>query len=239
VVAVEIDRPSVTVSDHNGEAIKYANKLKVAYQPIVIKDVPSPVAYCMGGKSRLIDPALDLWDSDPSTVQLPPEERAGSLAWLQTRTTGKTLDVSLPFLEESGCVNMASTLYGMCSDMATTYSLVCSPSSEPKLGAAVSGYEGRINAISYSYTDSSAYNINVTIGPVVPNVKGYQASIYQKQTEDISRNAIVVWSAGDGVNYRVKVQGMNSVYWAINSTLGTYDVGEKVQVSLHNLQKEA
>jgi hypothetical protein len=238
VVAVEIDRPSVTVSSATGDAVQYVTELKVKYQPIVITDLPPYTAYCFGGAAKLVDHSLDLFDSDPSTVQDPPSLRVGSLAWLQTQTTGRTIDISLPFCDADDCLSFARTLYELNDEDVYSYSLVCGPDENPKLGTKVSGYDGVIERISYSFTDGSAYNINVSIGPTFRNPKSYQASIWQRATEDVSRQAIVVWSGGNGVDYRVKVQGGLGVYNAINMTLGAYNIGEKVQVTIHNNPKE-
>jgi hypothetical protein len=121
----------------------------------------------------------------------------------------------------------------MQDETINTYQLVCGPTSKPKLGQRVDGFEGRINKINYSYTDASSYTINVTIGPTPSGLKGGNASVWQRRTEDVSREGIVVWSAGDGVNYRVRVQGLG-VYPAVNKTLGAYSPGEKVSVTVYN-----
>jgi len=235
---VELDRPSAHVADPNGNAVEIINKLNISWQPIVITDEPAPVAYTFGGAASLVDHTLDLWDSDPSTVQDPPQDLEGSLAWLQTQTSGRTIDVSLPFCDEDDCLQLASTIFSLQDENITTYNMVCGPIKSPRLGTKVPGYEGRINRISHSYTDSSAYNINITVGPTFTNGKGWSSGLYQRQTEDVSRQAVVVWSAGDGVNYRVRVQGGMGVYHAINKTMGAYNPGEKVSVTIHNNPKE-
>jgi hypothetical protein len=231
---VELDRPSVHVTDPTGNAIETANALELKYQPIIVTDTPAPVAYTFGGAAELVDHTLDLYDSDPSTQQDPPASVAGSLSWLQTQTTGRTVDISLPFCDESDCKAMASTIYGLQNENITSYNMVCGPTKHPKLGTRVPGYEGRINKISYSYTDSSAYNISITVGNTFQNAKGWQTSIWQQKTEDVSREAIVTWSAGNGVDYRVKVSGGLGVYPAINKTQAAYNPGEKVSVTIYN-----
>ena len=186
-----------------------------------------------GGSVSLVDHTLDLYDSDPSTVQVPPSDLQGSLSWLQTQTTGRTVDVSLPFADADDCKALARTIYDLQNESITTYNMVCGPRSKPKLGAKVSGYEGRINRITYSYSDSSSYTINVHVGPTFLSVRGWGSSMWQRKTEDISREGIIVWSAGDGINYRVKIQGFG-VCFAINKTLAAYSPGEKVQVTVFN-----
>ena len=231
--AVELDRPSVHVVSPDGGALDIIRRFNLSYRPIIVKDEPAPVAYTFGGTAQLVDHTLDLYDSDPSTVQPEPSTLTGSMAWLQTQTTGRTIDISLPFCDASECKRIASTIFDTHNEEITSYNLVCGPSSEPKLGARVEGLEGRINRISYSYTDGSAYNINVTVGPTFLQSKSWSTSIWQRKTEDVSRPAIITWAAGDGVNYRVKVQGMG-VYPAINKTLNVFNVGEKVSVTIHN-----
>ena len=231
--AVEIDRPSVHVNDPSGNAIDVVNRLEIKYQPIIVTDEPPAVAYNFGGGSRLVDHTLDLYDSDPSTVQVLPQDIEGSMAWLQTQTNGRTVDISLPFCDSTDCLEMANTIFNLQDENITTYNMVCGPISNPKLGTKVPGYEGRINKISYSYTDSSAYNINVSVGPTFLGAKGWSGGIYQRKTEDFTREALVTWSQGDGVNFRVLIRGMG-VYHAINKTLATYSPGEKVSVTVHN-----
>jgi hypothetical protein len=237
IAAVEIDRPSCTVQDPNGNAIDYLRSLSVRYQPIVITDEPPPVAYTFGGSARLVDHTLDLYDSDPSTQQTPPSLLEGSLAWLQTQTNGRTVDISLPFASASQCQSLASTIYNMQNEQITSYSLVCGPSSEPQLGARVDGFEGRINKITESFQDGSSYNISVQIGQTFTGSKSWNSSIWQRKTSDVSREGIITWTAGNGIDYRVKVKGIG-VYPAINKTLQVYSVGEKVKVTIHNLPQE-
>lgn len=231
---VEIDRPSVHVTDPAGNALELANQLSVRYQPIVVTDKPAPVAYTFGGSAQLVDHTLDYYDSDPSTQQEVPSTLEGSTAWLQTQTTGRTVDVSLPFCDENECKTMAETIYSLQNESINTYQMVCGPTQRPKLGTRIPGYEGRVNKISYSYTDSSSYNINVTVGPTFLGAKSWGTSVWQQKTEDVSREAIIVWSSGDGTNYRVSVQGGLGIYPAINTTLAAYNVGEKVSVTIHN-----
>lgn len=233
LVNVEIDRPSVTVQEPNGFALDLAKQLSVRYQPIIVTDEPPPVAYTFGSGARLVDHTKDLTDSDPATQQTPPSLLEGSLAWLQTQTTGSTVDISLPFADEADCLKLADTIFDMQSEQMTSYKLVCGPKSKPQLGAKVAGFQGRINSIVYNYQDGSQYNINVDIGPTFQNTGGWGQTIWQRRTEDVSREAIICWSAGDGINYRVRIAGLG-VYNAINKTLGCYAAGEKVSVTLHN-----
>ena len=230
----ELDRPSVHVTDPGGKAIQIANALSIRYQPIVVTDTPAPIAYTFGGGAKLVDHTLDLYDSDPSTVQDSPQNIVGSLAWLQTQSAGRTVDVSLPFCDENECRSVANTIFEMQNESINTYNLVCGPTSDAKLGTKVAGFDGRVNRITESFTDSSSYTINVNVGPTFTGARGWGTSIWQRKTEDVSREGVITWSAGDGINYRVKVQGGLGVYHAINKTLAAYNPGEKVKVTIHN-----
>lgn len=235
--AVELDRPSVIVTDPNGNALSLASTLEIKYQPIVTVDTPAPVAYVSGSYSGMVDHTLDLYDSDPSTQQEPPQLIEGSMAWLQSNISGNTLDISLPFAAEDECLSIANTVYSIQNEQMTQYNLVCGPGSEPKLGAAVQGFDGRINSISESFQDGSSYNINVVIGPTFASMRGYQQSRWERKTENLSREGIVMWTAGDGVNYTVRVRGFGVVQ-AVNMTTNAYVAGDKVNVTLHNVVQE-
>jgi hypothetical protein len=241
--SVTIDRPSIVVQDPRGNALKYATDLTVKYYPIVIKDEPAPVAYC-GEETGCgqVDHTLDLYDNDPSTVEARPDSDPGSMTWLQNQKTGHTVEVSLPFLETGDeCESTASFLYQLYKNFdysgsnSTSYTLVCGPDDEPKLGAKVDGYSEylRVNEISYSYQDGSSYTINVTLGPVWVGVGSWNTSTWTRKTEDVTREGIVVWSAGDGVTYRVRIRGLGE-YYALNTTLSTFFPGEKIQTRIYN-----
>lgn len=235
--AIELDRPCVMVTDPEGFAYSLAYELEIKYQPIVVEDKPAPVAYTFGGGASLVDHTLDLYDTDPSTLQDPPDSVEGSMAWLQSHTSGNTVDVSFPFLDEGGCMAVAGTLYSIQKEEMTQYSLVCGPKSQPKLGAKVNGFDGRINRISESFQDGSSYNINVSIGPTFPQAKGFQQSLWTRKTDDVSREGIVLSSSGDGVNYVVRVRGLG-VFQAVNKTANAYVAGDKVSVTVYNVLQE-
>ena len=240
-VTVDIDRPSMLVNDPKGNAKLYADMLEVIYYPIVMVDNPAPVAFKSSHVgSGVIKHELDLTDNDPTTVQPDPSEIPYSNAWLSRNTEGNTVDVSLPFLQtEQECLATAEMLYDLHSNFGSgsilSYSLVCGPDDEPELGAQAEGFDSnlRINEISYSYQDGSSYNINVTLGPVYQGLGSWNTSMWQRKTETVTREGIIIWGRGDGCTYRVRVQGIGD-YWAINTTLDTYFPGEKVQVRLYN-----
>lgn len=241
VVSVDIDRPSIVVNDPKGRALTLARQLKVVYYPIVIEDQPPPIGYDIAGVSGQVDHTLDLYDNDPTTVQANPQTVQGSLTWLESQKTGSTIDISLPFLETGAqCESVAQFIYGLHSNFgsnaATSYNITCGPDDDPQLGAAVAGYDAnlRINEVSYSYQDGSSYTVSATLGPVFESLGSWNTSMWQRKTEDVSRQGIITWSAGDGCTYRVRIRGIGE-YYALNTTAtSTFFPGEKVNVTIHN-----
>ena len=241
VVSASLERPCVIVSDPYGEAIQHARDLQVTYYPVIMRNTPAPVAYVVEGEgSGLVDQSLDIYDVDPSTVQTEVALQKPSMAWLQTKKIGNTLEISLPFLEEDECLIVAEFLFDIFDNFGSTsintYNLVCGPDDEPILGHTVDGFDEhlRINEISYSYQDGSSYNINVALGPVVMNIGSWNTSIWQKKVEDVSRTGKVIFSSGDGISYRIRVHGLGD-YYALNaSDTGNYVVGEEVTVRIYN-----
>jgi len=241
VVTVDIDRPSMVVSDPRGNALTHARSLVVTYYPIVMTDVPPPIAYNIAGVTGTVDHTLDIFDNDPSTVQPPPSSLQGSLTWLEAQKTGASVDISLPFLEtESECLAVANLIYNLYNNFGnnaiTSYTLSCGPDDVPVLGARVAGYDNnlRVNEINYSYQDGSSYSVNVSLGSIFENVGSWNTSTWQRKTETVQRQGILTWSAGDGVTYRVRIQGLGE-YYALNaSATGNYIVGEKVSCTIYN-----
>jgi hypothetical protein len=240
VVTVAIERPSIIISDPHGNALQKAQDLRIAYYPIIMKDEPAPVAFVIGGSDTgLVDHSLDIYDNDPTTVQPDPVTVRPSASWLQSQKTGQTLEVSLPFLEEDDCLPVARYLYDMYDNFGSTdstFSLVCGPDDEPKLGYAVDGFDARlrVNEITHSYQDGSSYNINVSLGPVFTSMGSWNTSVWQKKTEDVSREGTITFCQGNGFLYRVRVPTLGE-YWALNaSPTGNYGVGERVSIKIYN-----
>ena len=53
----------------------------------------------------------------------------------------------------------------------------------------------------------------------------------------MQREARIIWTAGDGANYRVYVQGLGE-YNAINALRSVWRVGEQVSVTVYNVPVE-
>lgn len=241
-VAWELDRPSVQIEDQDGDAVGVAQNLRVRYAPIIVVDRDAPIAYYHKDEGgNIVDLTDGLQDKDPTTCQSFDEsdiERMNNLA------QGQVIDTTLPFCEdENVCLSVARTIFDyMTVDNVQQYTLTCGPDAEPELGAAVDGYDAnlRIESITYSYSDSSSYTIEVTLGPIFANIGSWNAGAFIRKTEDVSRPAVIRWTAGDGVNYLVEVKGLGSFY-AVNSVTdanGLFYPGDIVNVTIKNVPVE-
>jgi len=248
VFTIDIDRPSIVINDPKGDALTHANNLRITYYPVVIENAPPPVAYKIGsGGVNTVDHTLDIYDNDPATTQANPTEVVRSATWLEAQKTGHTIDISLPFLKtENECKSVVELLYNLYDNLGRpatekTYTITCGPDDDPELGDSVAGFDDclRVNEINYSYQDGSSYTVNVTLGPIYMTFGSWNTSTWQRKTEQVQRQGIITWSAGDGCTYRVRVQGLGE-YFALNtSPLSTYFPGERVNVTLHNNPVEA
>jgi len=238
-VAFSLDRPSVTVTDPEGEALGHLSDLRVRYSPLILKNEPAPIAYAERLSTEVVDLSEGLMDSDPTTCQ---NFTKTSLAKMQEKMQGNVVDVSLPFLVDgAACAETARVLYDyMHHTNVPTYTLTCGPDSNPILGVPVEGFRSdlRINSITYSYQDSSSYTIEVTLGPVFTSIGSWNNGAWLPKSVDVTREAIVLWTAGDGVNYRVQVQGLGE-YDAINSDPhNVWKSGDRVTVTVYNIPQE-
>lgn len=235
-MSLTVDRPSVIVSDPNGEARFYSDRLRVQYAPLILFDPPAPIAYKHKDfGSVIVDQSEGLRDSDPTTCQSFEET---PLQLLQDRAVGNVIDVNLPFCQdEETCLRVAETMFDYHNHSGVqTYTLTCGPDDEPILGAAVAGFDTdlRIETINYSFQDSSSYTIEVTLGPIFSHVGSWNNGAWIPDTEEVTRKAIVVFTAGDGVNYRVRIQGLGEMN-AINGAEMIWRIGEQVDVKIYNV----
>ena len=241
-LALKVDRPSVTVTTVEGDARTYSDSLRIQYAPIISYDPPAPIAYKHKdfGTVQLgvEEQAESLADSDPTTCQ---NFETTPVQIMQDRTTGNTVDVSLPFCETTQvCARVAAAIFDYQNYTDTqTFTLTCGPDDEPEIGAAVAGYDTslRIESINYSYSDGSAYTIEVTLGPVFSNIGSWNDGGWIRKRENVQREGIITFTAGDGVNYRVFVQGLGE-FNAINYARDVWRPGERVQVTVYNVPVE-
>lgn len=239
----EIDRPSVLVEHKTGsDALEIASKLRIRYAPIIETDKRAPIAYKhrIAGES-IVDLTDALADTDPTTCQNLQESQLDKMEEL---SEGNVIKTSLPFCATGAeCLKVAKTIYDyMSHDEVQTYSLTCGPDSNVKLGAAVEGFNSnlRIDSINYSYQDSSSYTIEVSLKPVFSAIGSWSINSAVRATEEVSRPAVVTWSAGDGTNYKVDVKGLGPFY-AVNCVKGgnrMFYVGDTVDVTLYNVPRE-
>jgi hypothetical protein len=239
----ELDRPCVIVTDADGDAESFANTLNIRYAPIVETDTPAPEAYKHSeAGSKILDQSRTLLDTDPTTCQ---NFEESDREIMEELAQGNVVRTSLPFCEDGeACLKVAETIFDyMNYEGVTTYTLTCGPDSNPKLGATVEGFSSnlRIDSINYNFQDGSSYTIEVTLAPVFASIGSWSINSTVRQTEEVTRPAIVTWSAGDGTNYRVDVKGLGSFY-AVNGVQGAnriYYQGDTVTVTLYNVPKEA
>jgi len=237
-MGVTLDRPSVAVYDPEGDSLAYAARLRVRYAPLILTQHFKPIAYAArvnNGVGVIVDQTVGIEDDDPTTCQVFDES---PLTIMQDLSTGNVVDVTLPFCEnENVCKRVAETIYRYQNHSdVQTYTLTCGPDDIPELGAAVSGFSTdlRVESISYSFQDSSSYTIEVTLGPVFSNVGTWDVPDSATKMKDETRQALVRYTAGDGINYRVYVQGIGE-YNAINATNYVYVIGQEVTATVYNL----
>lgn len=229
---LELSCPSVIITDPKGKANDIAINFTYNMMPLVLVDEPPPVAF----NGTLIDQSLGKVDSDPTSTQdfqNTPYEEAMDLM-----DQGGGLNLHLSFLDATQCENLSRTIYEFMNrqnGFQTTY--VCGPECEPVLG----GYgpsNGIVNNIQYQYNDKGSYTISVTEGPAI--IGGF-ASITTgtsiKQTESVSSNGTVIDDMGNGIYFKVRIDGFGE-FVAFNISSDVVRIGDIVKCTIHNLPVE-
>ncbi len=258
-IIVERKRPSIDVFDPLGNALNLANQISISYIPIVIVDLPQPIAYAGASPLSSIDGTRTIAaegiirqedgivDSDPTTDQ---DLEDSELSILQDNTQGATIDITLPFafgtqadpsrpqgvLQGTECLEIARNFFALQSQVVTTHSIVLGPDSIPRLGDSFTlpnGEIGVINEINYSYSDSSQYLITVTVGPEYLTAGSFNDAKYQLRTEDVTREGMVIQDAGNGAEYTVRVEGLGE-FPSLLMVLEDVSVGDKVGLRIYN-----
>lgn len=258
-VVVERKKPSIDIFDPRGNALQIANAITLEYTPIVIVDLPAPIAYAGAdpltsddgtrtiAAEGIIRQEDGIIDSDPTTDQ---DLEDSELSILQDNTNGSTIDMTLPFafgtqpdpsrpqgeLQGTECLEIARNFFALQNQEITTHSMVLGPDSEPRLGDSFTlpnGEVGVINEINYSYSDSSQYLITATVGPEYLTAGSFNDSKYQLQTEDISREGFIIQDAGNGAEYTVRVEGLGE-FPCLLMVLDDVSVGDKVTIKIYN-----
>jgi len=245
-VVVELDTPSVTVYDPDGsnqKAFKIAEEMKLLVGALVLEDKPAPVGYATGGSAVIIDQSQSIRDHDPTTVQ---DFTDTDYEKAMDQMQGNGLTAHFSFLDGDGnyeeserqVKNLSKALYDyMNSGIGEETVYVCGPNCDPQLGGSYVG--GIVNEISYSYSDSSAYTISVTVGPrLVGNLAQVDGGAYMKMTEDVNAEGTVIDDLGTHVHYKVQIDGFGERL-AINTTPNIIRVGDKVSCTIHNCPIES
>lgn len=247
---VERRRPSIDVFSPYNNAMAIASTIAITYTPIVLVDIPPPIAYASVAPLTSIDEDNDIptktldatgiidqtdgiVDAQPNTVQ---NLGASELSILQDNTNGSTIDMTLPFLQEDECLEVAENYLAEQTEVVTTTSLILGPDSTPRLGDTFTDDNGNvstINEINYSYNDASQYLITVTTGPRYLTAGSFNNSQYQLQTEDVTKEGTITQDRGDGATYVVRLRGGDEVV-ALSFILEDIGVGDKCQVRLFN-----
>ena len=231
-VELALDTASFIVNDPNGSAYDIATNLRVDVTPIVLEDIPAPVAY----NGTLVDQSLDIQDNDPTTVQnftQTPMEVA-----YEAISSGRSYQISLASIDESGTVSLSRNLYNILTkDTGMSYKHVCDPTSEPKLGGA-GQYGGIVNTIEYNYSDQGTYLINVTEGPeAFGDFAGIDGGIYYKRVENIQAQGTIIQDLGNHVDFKVRVDGYGDLY-AFNGQSSILTNRDRVAVTIYNNEVE-
>ncbi len=249
-IIVERRRPSIDVFDPGNNAMSIASSISITYTPIVLVDIPPPIAFASltalnsidedaGGPTAsigptgIIDQTDGIVDAQPNTVQ---NLGASELSILQDNTVGSTIDITLPFLDDDECLEVAENYLAEQNEVVTTTSVILGPDSTPRLGDIFTDDNGStsvINEINFAYSDASQYLITVTTGPKYLTSGSFNNSQYQLQTEDVTKEATIVQDRGDGATYVVRLRGGDEVV-ALSFILEDIGVGDKCQVRIFN-----
>lgn len=258
-IVVERKKPSIDVFDPLGNALSLAEQISIEYTPIVVIDLPAPIAYAATGPLTSIDGTRTIAaegiirqedgivDSDPTTDQ---DLEDSETSILQDNTKGATIDMTMPFafgtqpdpsrpqgvLQGTECLQIARNFLALQSRVTTTHSVVLGPDSIPRLGDSFTlpnGEVGVINDISYTYSDASQYLITATVGPEYMTAGSFNDTKYQLQTEDVTREGMVIQDAGNGAEYTVRVEGLGE-FPCLLMVLEDISVGDKVGVRIYN-----
>lgn len=249
-LVVERRRPSIDVFSPYNNAMAIASTIAITYTPIVLVDIPPPIAYASIAPltsidedngiptktlsaAGIIDQTDGIVDAQPNTVQ---NLGASELSILQDNTNGSTIDMTLPFLQEAECLQVAENYLAEQTEVVTSTSLILGPDSTPRLGDTFTDDNGNvstINEINYSYDDASQYLITVTTGPRYLTAGSFNNSQYQLQTEDVTKEGTIIQDRGDGATYVVRLRGGDELV-ALSFILEDIGVGDKCQVRLFN-----
>jgi len=234
---VKFNTPSITVTDTGGvgNAKEIADNIDYSVGAIVSYEPPAPVAF----SGELLDLTEGMVDKDPTSTQTFTDTPL-ELALDTLHTGGHGMEINLSFLDDENAVKKASSvLYKiMSSSDGVNTAYMCGPNAEPKLGQKGSS-GGIINSINYSYSDLSSYTISINEGDSLVDGLGGGCSLAPalKATESVTARGTVLDTLGDGVIFKVKINGIGD-RMAINTAPTLIRVGDIVTCSVHNVPVE-
>lgn len=228
-VVADVEVPCVVIYDPEGQAHRIAENFEYYVRPLSIIDKPPPIASAIDG---LLDQESAVRNADPTDMQ---NFQDTPLEKVLDRMHGYGFSVSWSFLEEQDVASAATRLYALLRNQNEVVETIytCGPEATPQLGASIHG--GYVNAIRYAYNDQGSYTISVTVGPMLTSssivqVDGGPAAL---MVEDISARGVIIQSAGDNINFKVRIDGYGE-RWAVCMTPQILRVGDVVQCSVHN-----
>lgn len=232
-----LETPSIEVyhpQGWNNRAQYIAENLEYLIAPLITVNEPQPIGY----NGALIDQVTGKQDHDPTTAQDFSDTDLEQA--MDEMSKGSGLSLNLTFLDEEQAVNLSGALFNYLNagdGIESTY--VCGPSATPKLGDLASN-GGIVNSITYSYQDSNSYTISVNAGPKTagnfaqPGVGGPTF----KATEDLTCQGTVIQDLGNGIHYKVAVDGLGERI-AVSMIPSIIRTGDVVSVAVHNNPVEA
>ncbi len=235
LVSVLIETPSIEIYHPDGvnnKARTIAESLEYLVTPLVFVEEPAPVAF----NGQIIDQVQGIKDHDPTTAQ---NFEDTDLERALDAMSGNGMQLSLSFLNAEGCVNLSGALFDyLNSGDGTEATYVCGPGTEVNLGGTAPN-GGIVNSIVYSYQDSNSYTISVNAGPtILGNFSQVDGGPAPKGTEELSAKGTVIQDMGNHIHYKVRIDGFGDRV-AINMAPAVLRVGDKVQVSVHNVPVES
>ncbi len=227
------NKPCIVVNDEAGNALAAAGKLNITAYPVFTSDNPAPIGTAEGDTGVLFDQEEGFIDSNPTTLQ---EWTETSDFILEAKRIGNVVEVNLPFLEEGEVADAAAEIWKLYdeSNNIQVKTFVCGPGTDVNLGDSYG--DGIINSIEYSYQDSSSYNVTITTGPKLERALGLSQSIFQLETEEVNTSGIITQIAGNGSTYTIHTPRFGSLP-AYNGTIEDFQVGDKVNITMHNHPK--
>jgi hypothetical protein len=236
---VDLETPCTIIKDPHGNALDFAKSMEYDLQPLVMLDLPAPIAFAGRSRTEIIDQKSSQPDHDPTTSQdLRNTDFEDAISEMDA---GGGITLNLSFLNEAGCLAMATMLYRYMNNLdGCDIVYVCGPNTNPQLGGYVSG-GGVVNSITHEYTDSGSYTVSVTeSGRLIldSDLIGISGGPLKKQVETFSAKGTIVEDMGNHVYFKVRIDGHGS-FTAVNTTPSILRNGDKVTCTIHNSPMES